>query len=65
VKAAIRVNQEKYAEGLHDIDEAIRRSERDYTYWETRAAILHKLGRAAAAEEAEAAAKRYRWFLRT
>jgi len=64
VKAAIRVNQGNDTGALNDIDEAIRRSERDHTYWETRAAILHKLGRAAAAEEAEAAAKRYRWFLR-
>jgi tetratricopeptide (TPR) repeat protein len=64
LKAAIRVNQGNDTGALSDIDEAIRRSERDYTFWETRAAILHKLGRTAAAEEAEVTATRYRRFLR-
>jgi tetratricopeptide (TPR) repeat protein len=63
LKAAIRVNQGNYAQGLSDIDQAIRCSEQDYTCWETRAKILRKLGRTAAAEESEAAAKRYSWFL--
>jgi tetratricopeptide (TPR) repeat protein len=63
MKASIRAGQGNYAEGLNDIDQAIRRSERDPRHWETRAQILRKLGRTAAAEEAEEAAKRYSWFL--
>jgi len=64
MKASIRVNQGNYAEGLNDIDQAIKRSERDPRHWETRAQILRKLGRTAAAEESEEAVKRYSWFLR-
>jgi tetratricopeptide (TPR) repeat protein len=64
MKAAIKAKQGKYSEGLDDIDQAIRRSERDPKLWEQRAHILRNLGRTAAAEEAEEAARRYSWFLR-
>ena len=59
MKAMIRYEQGDNEQGLKDIDEAIGRSERDHSSWEIRAKILRKLGRTAAADEADAMAKRY------
>jgi hypothetical protein len=59
MKAMIRYEQGENGQGLRDIDQAIKRSERDHTSWEIRAKFLRNPGRTGAAEEAEAMAKRY------
>ncbi len=46
-------------QALADIDQDIRRGERIFPYWQLRAAVLRKLGRDKAADEAKEMTRRY------